>query len=308
MKVLISGGEGFVGSHLKTEFWNNGYEVISCDLLKNEDAVYLDIMNQRMIRDVLNRFHPDVLVNLAGQANVGVSWSKPQLTIELNTIGFVNVLEAVKEVDPNIRVVAVGSSDQYGVLDQKGMDVKEDIETNPVTPYAISKQAQELFARAYCKAYGMTIYMVRLFNLGGSGQAKGFMISDFSSGIAEVEQGISDHVSVGNLACARDFTHVKDACRAIRLVAERGHTGEVYNICSGKTYTAEEVLNKLLYLAKKEVRIEQDVKRMRPSDSPIICGNHEKVSSHTGWEPQFGIDTILLESLEYWRMKIKEKK
>ena len=306
MKALITGGKGFIGSYLKDEFEQNGYEVVCCDLIEDDGIVSMDIMNQELIQRVLETYHPDVLVNLAGQANVGMSWKKPQLTVELNTVGLINILEAVKTVDKNIRVIAIGSSDEYGNLKEQGVNVKEDIPIHPITPYAISKQAQEVFSRLYVSAYGMDICMVRLFNLGGGGQAKGFMLSDFSSSIAEVETGKSECIYVGNLSSARDFTHVKDAVRAIRLIVEKGFTGEIYNICSGITITAQEVLDKLLSKAKKQIEVKQDPKRMRASDTPVICGNHDKLTEHTGWKPQYTIDQIIEDSLRYWRNKTEE--
>ena len=261
-------------------------------------------MNQQMICNVLEEYQPDILINMAGQANVGLSWKKPQFTVELNTIGLINILEAVKDIDRSIHVIAVGSSDEYGNLKEIGANVTEDIPAKPITPYAISKQAQELFARLYVESYGMDVCMIRLFNLGGAGQMKGYMIADFSSGIADIEAGRSKQLSVGNLTSARDFLHVKDACRAVRLVAEKGHKGEIYNICFGITHTAQEVLDKLISKAKVDVKVVEDPTRMRPSDTPVVCGNHDKLTAHTGWHPELSLEQILEDALEYWRGRI----
>lgn len=301
MKALITGSSGFIGSHLTSELEANGYEVVRCDLKETKDTVVMDIMNPEMIQSVLEKHQPDVIINMAGQANVGLSWKKPQLTVQLNTVGLINILETVRAVNPKIRVIAVGSSDEYGNLKENGANVTEDIPVKPITPYAISKQAQELFAQLYVRSYGMDICMIRLFNLGGPGQAKGYIISDFSSGIAEVEAGKKEFMSVGNLESARDFTHVKDACRAVRLIVEKGRTGEVYNISSGVTHKAQEVLDKLVVMAKIPVEVRQDPVRMRPSDTPVVCGNHDKLTAHTGWQPKLGLDQILEDALDYWR-------
>lgn len=301
MKALITGSSGFIGSHLTAELESNGYEVVRCDLKKTEDTVAMDIMSPEMIQRVLEKYQPNVLINMVGQANVGLSWKKPQLTIQLNTVGPINILEVVRAVNPRIRVIAVGSSDEYGNLKEIGANVTEDISVKPITPYAISKQAQELFAQLYVRSYSMDICMIRLFNLGGPGQAKGYIISDFSSGIAEVEAGKKEYMSVGNLDSARDFTHVKDACRAVRLIAEKGHTGEVYNICSGTTHKAQKVLDKLVSMAKVQIEVRQDPARMRPSDTPVVCGNHDKLTAHTGWQTELGLDEILKDALDYWR-------
>ena len=304
MKALIIGSSGFIGSHLIAELKANGYEVVCCDLKETEDTVAKDIMNPEMIRSVLEKHQSDVIINMAGQANVGLSWKKPQLTVQLNTIGLINILETVHVVNPKIRVIAVGSSDEYGHLKEIGVNVTEDIPVKPITPYAISKQAQELFAQLYVRSYGMDICMIRLFNLGGPGQAKGYIISDFSSGIAEVEAGKKEYMSVGNLESARDFTHVKDACKAFRLIAEKGLSGEVYNISSGVTHKAQEVLDKLVRMATVDVKVVQDPARMRPSDTPVVCGNHDKLTAHTGWQPELGLDQILADALDYWREKV----
>lgn len=301
MRALITGSAGFIGSHLCAELEEHGYEVIRCDLRGGDGQVAMDIMDAAAVRAVIAETMPDVLINMAGQANVGLSWKKPQLTVALNTIGLINILEAVRELKPSMRVIAVGSSDEYGSLEERGANVTEDIPIKPITPYAISKEAQEHFAQLYIRAYKMNICMIRLFNLGGPQQGKGYMISDFASGVAAVEAGLRDHLSVGNLDSARDFTHVRDAVRACRLIAEKGQVGEVYNVSSGKTYTAREVLEKLLAMASTEIRVEQDPARMRPSDTPVVCGNHDKLTAHTGWVPEKSMDDTLRDSLAYWR-------
>lgn len=301
MKALVTGSSGFYGTHLCDELDASGYEVIKCDIKTTGNTIAIDILNAEMVRNIIDTFRPDVIINMAGQANVGLSWSKPQFTIELNIIGLINILEAVKELVPETKIIAIGSSDEYGNLKDKGANVTEDIPVCPITPYAISKQAQEQFAQLYVRNYGLNVCMIRQFNLGGAGQMKGFMIPDFASGIAEIEAGKREYLSVGNLESARDYTHVKDACRAIRMIAEKGHAGEVYNVCSGETFTAQEVLNKLLRMAKKPIEVRQDPTRMRPSDTPVVCGNHDKLTKHTGWLPELDLDQILNETLEYWR-------
>lgn len=308
MKVLIIGSSGFIGSHLVDEFKSKGYEVVCCDLKASYNTVAMDIMNLNMVTDILMKYKPDILINMAGQANVALSWKKPQLTLQLNTIGLINILESVKKINSRIRVIAVGSSDEYGNLEAQGVNVTEDIPINPITPYAISKQAQELFAKLYNKNYKMDICMLRLFNLGGPGQTKGYMISDFASGVAEVEVGKKEFITVGNLESARDFTHVKDACQAIRLVAEKGHTGEVYNISSGITYKAREILDKLIKIAGINIEIKQNCEKMRPNDTPVICGNHDKLTAHTGWVPTRNIDKILVDALTYWRVQTEQNR
>lgn len=302
MRALVTGSEGFIGRHLCAELEAHGCEVIRCDITGSAER--LDITDGAAVQQALEKHRPDVIFNLAGQANVGLSWKQPQRTVELNTVGFLNILEAVRTSDKRIRVIAMGSSDEYGQLCERGGNVKEDTPLAPMNPYSISKQTQEQFAMLYVKNYGLDICLVRQFNLAGAGQSRGFMVSDFAYGIASVEAGKQEYLSVGNLESARDFTHVKDACRALRLIAEKGRSGETYNICSGRAYKAQEILDKMRSLAFTEIEVRQDPARMRPSDTPVICGNHDKLTAHTGWQPQLGIDDIIADALGYWRSTV----
>ena len=123
MKVLITGSNGFIGTHLCNEFETNGYEVIRCDLAEGDGIVSMDIMKPDDVKAKLRMYEPDILINMAGQANVALSWKKPQLTVELNTVGLINILEAVKDIDLHSRIIAVGSSDEYGSLKENGKNV-----------------------------------------------------------------------------------------------------------------------------------------------------------------------------------------
>ena len=300
-KALITGSEGFVGKYLRAELTANGYDVTGLDLVPGEKTVAVNLLEPEAVETLLKELQPEVIFHLAGQANVGLSWKIPAKTMEINIVAAVNLMEAARKECPGCSMVLVGSSDEYGNLREKGSSVSEETEMNPGTPYAISKIAQEQMGKAYAKAYGMRICMTRSFNHGGAGQKPGFMIPDFASGIVKVERGEADAVCVGNLTSRRDFTHVKDVVRAYRLIAEKGQPGEIYNVGSGKTCSAQEVLDRLIGMAKYPVTVRQDPARMRPSDTPVICCDHSKLTKDTGWEPEHGIEEILRETLEYYR-------
>lgn len=301
MKALITGSEGFVGKYLRAELEAHGYEVTGLDLVPGEKTAAADLLKPEAVETLLRELKPEVIFHLAGQANVGLSWKMPAKTIAINELAAVNLLEAVRAVCPECATVLVGSSDQYGNLREAGASVSEETPMNPMNPYAISKAAQERLGMAYAKAYGLKICMTRSFNHGGAGQKPGFMIPDFAQGIVKVERGEADAVSVGNLSSRRDFTHVKDIVRAYRLIAEKGKAGEVYNVGSGVTWSAQEVLDRLIGMAKVPVRVRQDPARMRPSDTPVVCCNREKITRDTGWAPELGMEEILRDTLEWYR-------
>ncbi len=300
-KALITGSQGFVGHYLRQELEHNGYTVTGLDIQTGEGVVVTDLLNQDAVNDVILQLQPDVIFHLAGQANVAKSWSIPQKTVELNVVAAINLMEAVRQKKPDCRMVLVGSSDQYGNLGEAGKLVSETLVTKPQTPYAVSKKAQEEMAQVYVRAHELNISMTRSFNHAGAGQGKGFLIPDFASGIVAVERGEQSCLKVGNLTAKRDFTHVKDVVRAYRLIAEKGYAGEVYNVGSGVTYSAQEILDQLCNLARCQIPVEQDAAKMRPSDTPVICCDHRKLTQHTGWEPEISMDEILKEVIEDWR-------
>jgi len=302
MKALITGSLGFVGKYLREELENHGYEVVGVDVRPGEKTLKADLLDADGIRSVVESQRPDAIFHLAAQADVGKSWRMPRLTMELNVVAAVNLLEAARSVDAQgTRLVIVGSSDQYGNLGAAGASVTEDMEMKPQTPYAISKRAQEELAKLYARSYGMNICMTRSFNHGGAGQRTGFMIPDFASGIVRIERGEAAELCVGNLSSRRDFTHVRDVVRAYRLIAEKGRSGEVYNVGSGVTWSAQEVLDRLRGMARCEIPVRQDPARMRPSDTPVICCDHSKLTRDTGWEPELGMAQIVADTLQYYR-------
>lgn len=301
MKALVTGSLGFVGKYLRSELEENGYEVIGLDIRAGGNTLCVDLLDAQAVRAAVQSVAPDIIIHLAGQADVGASWRIPQKTFEINVLCAVNLMEAVRQTNPAIRMVLVGSSDQYGSLGENGAFVSETQLTDPQTPYAVSKKAQEDIAKVYAKAYGLNVCMTRSFNHGGAGQREGFMIPDFAAGIVRVEKGQAECLRVGNLDSRRDFTHVKDVVRAYRLLAEKGHPGEIYNVGSGRTYSAREILESLCQRATCAVSVEQDPNKMRPSDTPVICCNHEKLTAHTGWEPQYTMQDILSDTLAYYR-------
>ena len=301
MRALITGSEGFVGKYLREELERNGYEVTGVDLRPGTNTMVANLTNAHEVDAIFSQVKPDVVFHLAGQADVAKSWKIPAETFELNVVAAVNLMEAMRKWNPQGALLLVGSSDEYGSLGEKGNLVSEQTPLSPFTPYAISKMAQEHMGQTYARAYKMKIFMTRSFNHCGAGQRKGFMIPDFASGIADVEKGVKKTVSVGNLTSKRDFTHVRDVVRAYRLIVEKGKPGEIYNVGSGAVHSAQEILDRLIAMAQKEIQVESDPARMRPSDTPVICCDRTKLTQHTGWIPEYTIDDILRDTLEYYR-------
>lgn len=306
MKVLITGIDGFVGNYLANFLLEKNNEVYGTTILDDyqKDKVIVKKMNlldSENVNKIIEEIKPDKIFHLAGQSAVGVSWEIPTVTINVNVNGTINILEAIRKNKLKTRILIVGSSDEYGRVTPKDCPVTEEKDLKPESPYGISKKTQEEISKLYEKVYNLDIVMVRPFNHIGVGQGKNFVVSDFASKISEIEKGECNILKVGNLEAYRDFTDVKDIVRGYDLLLEKGIKGEIYNIGSGKEIKIRTILDKLISMSTKEIKVEVDVEKLRPVDVPLIVCDNSKIKKDTGWVPVISIDETLKEILEYWR-------
>ena len=310
MKALIIGGAGFVGAYLIKELSAAGMEVHATCLPFERDKITekcgvhtLDIMNKDDVLDLINQISPDVIYHLAAQSSVSVSWKRPQLTAEINVVGSINVLEAVREASrKDIRLIMIGTGEEYGFIRKDACPLSEDEILNPGNIYAATKACQEMISRIYVRAYKMDIIMVRAFNHSGPGQNSIFVISDFCRQIAEIERGDKKpEMSVGNLSAMRDFTDVRDVVKAYRLLFEKGVSGKVYNIGRGKAVDIQYILDTALKQTKMEIEVKQDPARMRASDIPLIEPDISRIKEDTGWEAEISMEQTIRDTLNWWR-------
>ena len=316
MRILITGVAGFVGSHLAELLLDKGIEVYgtiwresileNISALKNSlELIECDIRDYENVQQTIVSSNPDWVYHLSAQSFVPASRKDPATTLAINVIGTANLLEAVLKCASNARVLLVGSSDQYGMVYQNELPVKESNPMRPLNPYAVSKIAQEFLGYQYHRVNGLDIVRVRSFNHVGPRQAPLFVCSDFARQIAQIEAGMKEPVMyVGNLEAQRDFSDVKDILKAYWLALEKGASGEIYNLCSGKAYSIQQVLDMLLDMSTVDIEVRQDTERMRPSDLPRIVGDYQKFEKQTGWKPLVPLNQTLADSLNYWRNQL----
>jgi GDP-4-dehydro-6-deoxy-D-mannose reductase len=216
--------------------------------------VALDILDREVIQLILLHSRPDYIMHLAGQSSVVNSWQAPQMTIESNVIGTINILEGVRKICPETRVVLFSTSHEYGSCDGEAI-----IETQPIqptSPYGVSKAAQTLMGKLYHEAYGLDVVTIRLFNQIGVGQSIGFVLPDFASQVAKIEKGLQESkIQVGDLNGIRDFTDVEDGVKQMVCVMHSGEAGEIYHIGSGRGTAVKRLMEILLIEAKVPIEV-----------------------------------------------------
>jgi GDP-4-dehydro-6-deoxy-D-mannose reductase len=312
-RVFITGATGFVGRHLMNALKPTEYSLYGTTYPQppcpDEDNIrFLDLRSERDVFEALKSVRPDWIFHLAAVSNVRQSWEKKKETMETNILGTFSLFEAVKKFAPTARLLFVSSSDIYGVLPAAdAAEVRPLSEEDPfqlVSPYALSKFAGELMAGFYRRSEDLDVVIVRPFPHTGPGQSSDFVCSDWARQIIRIERGSQEPVlRVGNIEVRRDFTDVRDSVRAYILLLEKGKTGEVYNVCSGRTTALREILGIFLSSTTRNVRIEQDPERVRKADIPCLAGDNRKIREETGWEPHFTLDRTLADLLDDWRFR-----
>lgn len=317
MRVLITGLTGFVGSHLAdylvgrgdvevygTYRWRSRMENVA-HLRDRVRLVECDLRDPVAVRRALAEVRPDRVFHLAAQSYVPASWVAPAETLAGNVLGQLHLFEAARELGLPARFQVAGSSEEYGLVHPDEVPIREDNPLRPLSPYAVSKVAQDMLAYQYWMSYRTHAVRTRGFNHTGPRRGEVFVTSNFARQIAEIERGLREPVvRVGNLEAVRDFTDVRDMVRAYWLALEHGQPGEVYNICSGRGYTIRQVLDTLIDLAHVRVEVREDPERMRPSDVQVLLGDCSRLRTLTGWTPTIPFETTLKDLLEHWRQRV----
>ena len=319
MRVLITGISGFVGSHLAEYCLTKGAEVCgsirwrsrteNIDHIKKKiKLIECDIRDASSVTKTVEDSKPDYIFHLAAQSFVPTSWHAPAETLMTNTLGELNIFEAVRELNLDSKIQIAGSSEEYGKVLENEVPIKETNSLRPLSPYGVSKVTQDVLGYQYHQSYGMNIVVTRAFNHEGPRRGDVFVTSNFAKQIAEIEKGLKEPIiEVGNLEAQRDFSDVRDIVEAYWLSLEKGVPGEVYNICSGKGMKIRDMLDILLGLSSAKVEVRQDPARMRPSDVMILQGDCTKFKKATGWEPKIPFEKTLEDLLNYWRERLEKE-
>ena len=318
MKVLITGITGFVGSHLAEYVLSleDEHEIFGIcrwrsrrdntgDIEGRVPFLECDLRDASSVRTLIDEVRPDRIFHLAAQSYVPSSWNSPAETITNNIICQLNIFEAMRETGCDALIQIAGSSEEYGLVHPDETPITEDNPLRPLSPYAVSKVAQDTLAYQYHQSYGIKAIRTRAFNHTGPRRGEVFVTSNFAKQIAEIEAGLRDPIlHVGDLTPRRDFTDVRDIVRAYWLCLEHCTPGEVYNIASGKAYHIREILDLLLSHSDREIEVREDPARLRPSDVPLLLGDNTRFCEATGWKPEIPFEQTAKDLLDYWKERV----
>ncbi|MGB4759529.1 MAG: NAD-dependent epimerase/dehydratase family protein [Candidatus Saccharimonadales bacterium] len=294
-KIIVTGANGFVGTHLQKELLDNNIEVVAINGPQAGEGTTIDLTDTHAVAGM--RFDGvDAIIHLAGMANVGRSFDEPQPYVTSSSLMALNLLEAMKAQQSTARFILVSTGAVYAP--GQHLPISETSFTAASSPYVISKLVAEDICEYYASR-GLDCVVARPFNHIGPGQLPGFLVPDLIQQIRQALQNNSP-LKVGNLKTKRDYTDVRDVARAYRLLATTPKlSNRTYNICSSHSLSGEEILAEITKNIPNadRVTVEVDPNKLRPNDIMDIYGSNERLSADTDWQPQITISQTIKNTL-----------
>jgi GDP-4-dehydro-6-deoxy-D-mannose reductase len=313
MRILITGITGFVGGHLTEALAERGDRLFGlcrqaawpaavAHLADKAELLPGELTDGARVEAVLNHARPDWLIHLAGYANPGRSYLEQDQCWHDNLTATRSLYDAVSRTALRPRILYVSTGLIYGEPDEPDGACDERTTLKPATPYAASKAAADLLSYQYSRNPGLDIIRVRLFNQVGPRQSADYAVANFARQIAAAEAGKQPPViETGDLSARRDITDVRDMVAAFAPLLEKGAKGEVYNAGRGETYRIQDLLDKLLALARVKLTVRQKSEPGRKADTAVTRADPRKLRLTTGWVPRIPLEQTLADILDDWR-------
>ena len=302
-----------VGSHFMSSYKKEGNEVIGIArnsassrmaAIQDDTIVRCDILERDALMRIFRDFKPDIVIHMAAQAFNGDSWNLEYVTHNTNYLGTLNVLYCCRETVPEAKVLLACSSAEYGNIKEEDCPLKEDRLLMPHTPYGVSKAGVENLGRQYALNYGMKVFLPRMFIHVGTGHPPATAIQNFARQLALIKAGrLKPEIHVGNLTTYRDYIDVRDGVKAMRLLMEKGNPGEPYNICNGKAYQIQEILDMLVEISGTNAKVISDKKLFRVADEPLLLGDDTKIRA-LGYKREYSMKKTLEDVFADWESRI----
>jgi GDPmannose 4,6-dehydratase len=315
-KTIITGINGQDGSYLAEFLLEKGYEVHGTlkrnsvsenqtyRIEKIHDKInlsYADMTDLSSLIKVIQKVRPDEIYNLAAQSHVRISFDQPIYTANATAIGTLNLLEAVKLIDPTIKIYQASSSEMFGNnIDTDGFQ-RESTPMNPVSPYGCSKVFSYNICRNYRHSYNMFISNGILFNHESPRRGTNFVTNKVAKEAVKIKLGLSNQLVLGNLEASRDWGHAKDYVEAMWMILQLDQADD-YVCATGISKTVKDLcefvfnyldLNYLDYVKTHE-------KFLRPEELSHLKGDSSKLRQHTGWKPKYNFESMIIEMVNHW--------
>jgi GDP-4-dehydro-6-deoxy-D-mannose reductase len=299
-KCVVIGAGGFIGQHVMA---SSGIFLrdLGASLIA---ASAVDVRDASSVKAMLREIAPRHVIHLAALTFVPDSFADPLATFEVNLLGTLNVLSALVESGFSGRMLFVSSAEVFGAVPEQAMPVRESQPFAPRTPYAVSKAAAELACLQHALLGKVDVSIARPFNVIGAGQSSKFAVSSFARQIAELDARGGGEIAVGNLDVTRDFVSVQDTVSGFAAILAAGSAGEAYNICSGTETQIQEILDRLLAVARTPIAVRFDSSRARLAEQRRVIGSYQKLNSATGWKPSVDLANTLQQVIDHWRTSL----
>ncbi|WP_432218141.1 GDP-mannose 4,6-dehydratase [Pseudomonas kribbensis] len=300
--LFITGLSGFVGQHIQSRLMldDSAWELLPA-------ALPYDLTDPQSLADLWPQL-PDAVIHLAGQTFVPEAFRDPARTFDINLLGTLNLLQALKARGFKGPFLYVSSGDVYGQVEESALPITEQQPPCPRNPYAVSKLSAEYLSLQWGLSEGWPVLVARPFNHIGIGQKDSFVIASAARQINRIKQGLqAPQLEVGDIDVTRDFLDVDDVVSAYFALLEKGTPGQVYNICSGHEQSIRSLIEQMGDLAEVELQLVQDPARMRRADQRRVCGSHQRLARTTGWTPQISIQQSLRAILSDWEKRVRQE-
>lgn len=325
MRFLVTGITGFVGPHLAYLLIEEGHEVVglvrSYNGRENDirdvipDAIfsrfkflYGDLTDYESMAGIFEQNQFDGVFHLAAQSHPPTSFVDPRGTMRANLVGTVNLVEAIRKLNPECRLMFCSTSEVYGAVPEKDQPITEKFPLAPINPYGVSKAAADLYVRERAKSCSLPFCVTRAFSHTGPRRGRNFSISSDAFQIARIRKGYQGFViNVGTLSSKRVVMDVRDCVKAYYSLMLHFDLGEAYNVGGDNIYTMGELLDMMLEISglKNKVELQVDPNLVRPVDIPVQICDSRKCRKLTGWKPTIAMQQTLEDLLSYWENKIK---
>ncbi|MCB9016451.1 MAG: SDR family NAD(P)-dependent oxidoreductase [Lentimicrobiaceae bacterium] len=308
-KALVTGADGFIGSHLTELLLQQGYSVVALSYynsfnywgwledikaVENLQVVTGDVRDPHFVRHIMQGV--DIVFHLAALIAIPYSYHAPDTYVDTNIRGTLNVCQAAKELG-GIRVIVTSTSEVYGTAQYVPIDEKHP--KQPQSPYSASKIGADAMAMSFFNAFNLPVTIARPFNTYGPRQSARAIIPTI---ITQIANGISE-IKLGDLSPTRDFNFVKDTARGFLAIARCNETiGREVNIASNFEISMADTLNIIKELMQSDVHFITDHQRLRPENSEVfrLWGDNKLIVGLTGWKPEYNIREGLRETINWF--------